>query len=57
MALLLGLLGWLAAFTWAFHTSWLGAVAVVVLAWFISMALDVALTGAFGVGFPASYPF
>ncbi|MDG6899679.1 MAG: hypothetical protein JRN44_02180 [Nitrososphaerota archaeon] len=53
VALALGLLGWLAVFRRAFHTSLLGAVAVVVLAWLILMVLDVALTGVFGVSLPA----
>ncbi|MDG6911029.1 MAG: hypothetical protein JRN18_01615 [Nitrososphaerota archaeon] len=57
VALVLGLLGWLAVFRQAFNTSWLGAVAVVVLAWLILMVLDVVLIGVFGVGFPAFYPF
>jgi hypothetical protein len=56
-ALVLGLLAWLAVFRWAFHTSWIGAVGIVVIAWLILLVLDVILVAAFGVSFPDFYPF
>lgn len=57
IALVLGLLGWLAVFRGAFHTSWFGAVGIVVLAWIILLVLDVVLVAVFGVRFPDFFPF
>ncbi len=57
LALLLGFLAWLAVFRGSFHTSWLGAVGIVVLAWLILMAIDFVLVAAFGVRFPDFFPF
>lgn len=56
-ALLLGLLAWLAVFKGSFHTGWLGAVGIVVVAWIILMVLDLLLVTIFGVKFPSFYPF
>jgi hypothetical protein len=57
LAVVLGLLAWLAVFRGSFHTSWLGAVGIVVLAWIILMAIDFALVALFGVSFPDFFPF
>ena len=57
IALVFGLLAWLAVFKGVFHTSWLGAVGIVVLAWIILLVLDFLLLAAFGVKFPDFYPF
>ncbi len=57
LALLAGLLIWLAVFRAVYHTSWLGAVAIVVLAWVILLVLDLLLVAAFGVKFPDFFPF
>ena len=57
LALLLGFLAWLAVFRGSFHTSWLGAVGIVVIAWIILMVLDLVLVAVFGVRFPDFYPF
>ena len=57
LALLLGLLAWLAVFRGAFHTTWLGAIGIVVLAWIILLILDFILHAAFGVSFPNFFPF
>jgi hypothetical protein len=57
IALVLGLLGWLAVFRGSFHTSWLGAVGIVVLAWIILMVIDFVLVLLLGVRFPGFYPF
>jgi hypothetical protein len=57
MALVLGFLAWLAVFRSAFHTSWFGAVGIVVLAWIILLVLDVILVAIFGVRFPDFFPF
>jgi hypothetical protein len=57
IALLLGFIAWLAVFRAAFHTSWLGAIGIVVLAWLILLVLDFLLVAIFGVGFPNFFPF
>jgi hypothetical protein len=57
VALVLGLIVWLAVFKSAFHTSWLGAIGIVVLAWLILLILDAILVAAFGVSFPNFFPF
>ena len=57
LALVLGLLAWLAVFRAAFHTGWLGAVGIVVLAWIILLVLDFFLVALFGVKFPDFFPF
>jgi hypothetical protein len=57
IALVLGFLAWLAVFKGSFHTGWLGAVGIVVLAWIILMVLDFILVAIFGVKFPDFYPF
>jgi len=57
LALLLGLLAWLAVFRSAFHTTWLGAVGIVVLAWVILLIMDLILVAIFGVRFPDFFPF
>ncbi|MDE1857686.1 MAG: hypothetical protein KGI26_01275 [Thaumarchaeota archaeon] len=57
IALLLGFLAWLAVFRGTFHTSWLGALGIVVMAWIILMVLDFLLVALFGVTFPSFYPF
>lgn len=57
IALVLGFLAWLAVFRGSFHTSWPGAVGIVVLAWVILMVIDLMLVAIFGVKFPSFYPF
>ena len=57
IALLLGFLAWLGVFRAAFHTSWLRALAIVVLAWLILTVIDFLLVAAFGVRFPDFFPF
>ncbi len=56
-ALLLGLIAWLAVFRAAFHTGWLGAIGIVVIAWLILLVLDFFLVAAFNVKFPDFFPF
>ena len=56
-ALIPGVLAWLAVFRGSFHTSWLGAIGIVVLAWLILIVLDVIIVAVFGVAFPKFYPF
>ncbi len=57
LALVAGLVVWLAVFRAAYHTSWLGAVAIVLIAWVILLVLDLLLVAAFGVKFPNFFPF
>jgi hypothetical protein len=57
LALILGLVAWLAVYRGTFHTSWLGAIGIVVIAWLILLVLDFLLIAAFGVKFPDFFPF
>ena len=57
LALVLGLIAWLAVFRGAFHTSWLGAIGIVVMAWLILLVFDFVLIAAFNVNFPKFFPF
>ena len=58
IGLVLGFLAWLAVFKGSFHTSWLGAVGIVVLAWVILLIIDFVLVAIFGnVKFPDFFPF
>ena len=57
IALLLGLIAWLAVFRAGFHTTWPGAVGIVLIAWLILLVLDFFLVAAFGVRFPDFFPF
>ena len=57
LALILGFIAWLAVFRGAFHTSWLGAIGIVVIAWLILIVLDFILIAAFNVKFPNFFPF
>jgi len=57
LALILGLIAWLAVFRAAFHTSWLGAISIVFVAWLILLVLDFLLISIFHVPFPKFYPF
>ncbi|HXW95363.1 MAG TPA: hypothetical protein VEJ19_06640 [Nitrososphaerales archaeon] len=56
-ALVFGLVAWLAVFRGAFHTSWLGAIGIVLIAWLILLVLDFILVAAFNVKFPNFFPF
>jgi hypothetical protein len=57
IALILGFLAWLAVFRGSFHTSWIGAVGIVVVAWIILLVIDFILVSLFGVKFPNFIPF
>jgi hypothetical protein len=57
IALVLGFFAWLGVFRGSFHTSWLRALGIVLLAWIILLVIDAILVAAFGVTFPAFYPF
>lgn len=57
IALLMGLLAWLAVFRSAYRTTWSGAVAIVLVAWVILLAMDFVLVALFGVKFPDFFPF
>jgi len=57
VALILGLIAWLAVFRGAFHTSWLGAIGIVAIAWLILLVLDFIFVAVFNVKFPNFFPF
>ncbi|HUH82751.1 MAG TPA: hypothetical protein VLX33_02600 [Nitrososphaerales archaeon] len=58
IGLVLGFLAWLAVFRGSFHTSWLGAVGIAILAWIILLVIDFILVALFGnVKFPDFFPF
>jgi len=57
LALILGLVAWLGVFRAAFHTSWLGAIGIVFVAWLILLVLDFLLVVIFNAPFPKFYPF
>jgi len=56
-AILLALIVWLAIYRAAFHTSWLRAVGIVILAWILLVVIDYVLVHTFGVTLPDFVPF
>jgi hypothetical protein len=56
-ALILALIVWLAVYRASFHTNWISAIGIVIVAWLILIVLDVFLLSLFGVGFPDFFPF
>jgi len=57
IGLVLGLLAWLAVFRGSFHTSWLGAVGIVILAWIILLVINFILEAILSVKLPDFFPF
>jgi Ca2+/Na+ antiporter len=57
LAFLLALIAWLAIYRAAFRTSWIRAIGIVVLAWFILVVIDYVMLHAFNVTFPNFIPF
>jgi hypothetical protein len=57
LGFILALVGWLAVYRSSFDTSWLGTIAIVMVAWLVFFILDIFLTITFGVSFPKFYPF
>lgn len=57
LATLLAVLVWLAVYRAAFDTGWLGAIAIVFIAWVILLIIDFFLLAIFGVKFPDFFPF
>jgi hypothetical protein len=57
LGFVLALVAWLAVYRASFDTTWLGAVAIVIVAWLVFFILDIFLMSAFGVSFPKFYPF
>jgi len=55
-ASILAFLAWLAVFKGAFHTGWLGALAVAVLAILVFIILNALLGIVFGITFPGYFP-
>jgi hypothetical protein len=56
-AILVGLLAWVAVYRAAFKTGWLGAIAIIIVAWVILIILDFILVHTFGISFPDFFPF
>lgn len=55
-AFVLAILAWLAVYRSSFETSWAGAVAIVVLGWFVLVAIDAVLVSVFGVSLQSFSP-
>lgn len=53
----LALVAWLAVYRSSFDTGWIGAVGIVVVGWFVLVAIDVLLASLFGVSLPRFNPF
>jgi hypothetical protein len=56
-AILVGLIAWVAVYRAAFKTGWLGAIAIIFVAWVILIILDFILVHTFGISFPDFFPF
>jgi len=55
-ALILAFVAWLGMYKAAFHTGWLGALAIAVLAILVFIVLNVLLGTFFGITFPGIFP-
>jgi hypothetical protein len=56
-AVVLALLAWLWVYRASFDTSWVKAIAIVILAWIILIILDFIVVHLFGFTFPDFFPF
>ena len=56
-AIVLAVLAWLGVYKSIFETTWLKAVAIVLLSWVILIILDLITVHVFGVKFPDFFPF
>ncbi len=52
---ILALLAWIWVFKASFHTGWLRAVAIAILAWVIFIILSIVVGALFGVAYPAPF--
>jgi hypothetical protein len=57
LAFILALVVWVAVYSAAFDTSWLGGAGIAIVAWGVLVILDFVLINAFGVALPKFYPF
>jgi hypothetical protein len=53
----LAIVAWLAVYRSSFGTSWAGAVGIVVVGWFVLVAMDAFLVSLLGVSLPSFDPF
>lgn len=56
-AIVLAVIAWLAVYRSAFKTGWLGAIAIIFVAWVVLIILDFILVHTLGVKFPDFFPF
>jgi hypothetical protein len=56
-ALILAFLAWLAVYRSAFHTGWLGALGIAIVAVIVFFVLNAILGALFGISFPDMFPF
>lgn len=57
VSFLLALAIWVAVYSAAFDTSWLGGLAIAIVGWAVLVVIDMVLVSLFGVGIPKFYPF
>jgi hypothetical protein len=57
ISFVLALLIWLGVYRASFETGWFQAIAIVAVAWFVLLVMDIVLTSLFGISFPKFYPF
>ena len=57
IAFVLALAIWVAIYSAAFDTSWLGGLAIAIVGWGVLIVIDLVLVSIFGVGIPKFYPF
>jgi len=57
LSFLLALVVWVAVYSSAFDTGWLGGLAIAIVGWAVLVVLDFFLISAFGVAIPKFYPF
>ncbi len=57
ISFVLALAIWVAVYSSAFDTSWLGGLAIAIVGWAVLVVIDLVLVSVFGVGIPKFYPF
>jgi hypothetical protein len=57
LSFILALVCWVAVYSSAFNTSWLGGAAIALVGWAVLVVLDILLISLFGVAIPKFYPF
>jgi hypothetical protein len=57
ISFVLALAIWVAVYSAAFDTSWLGGLAIAIVGWAVLVVIDIVLVSVFGIGIPKFYPF